>query len=502
MSVKHGPVHPSYALHRSLSFWVMLLSGFSVLISGLCLAFRLWLFFSAEGSARRFIGVMNDAGYSSFALSSYLMLAVFACALLGYWGFRRSQDSRKFWSLFKLLPVLGEAPHETALQGRKQLETAVHHALREDKPGMAERLLNNQLALFSQDPAIWHALGHVRAHAGDAEALAAFERSGLFEEKIEILRKLLKTPRFHQLGSLGQNLLPLSVLAFFILPILGGMFWLGLQAAEVVTENKYEGRHDVGEFFYQKGLNFEETDMFKIYYSDPYFKDECKQALGPIVTALSEAYNYGSEQVAHSKWSLYLCANKDEFFKRAPFMDKWAAGCFAPSMQSLFFYNVPGNDYHTSEVMAHELSHAYFDRVFKGIEEKSWLNEGTAMYFGTKLSYTLATQGSYLGFVNFHYFKDLKISHLPFSTFLEVSPHQLSNEADIKTFYMQGFSLVVLLCDYQGQGMGGSKRFVDFLRDYTVTKDINKALAQNYGPRINNMDDLQGMWLLFMTQKD
>jgi hypothetical protein len=40
---------------------------------------------------------------------------------------------------------------------------------------------------------------------------------------------------------------------------------------------------------------------------------------------------------------------------------------------------------------------------------------------------------------------------------------------------------------------------MSFLRSYGRSKDMNQALGEIYSPRIRNMDDLQGIWLLFMT---
>jgi hypothetical protein len=256
-------------------------------------------------------------------------------------------------------------------------------------------------------------------------------------------------------------------------------------------------------FFDDAGLDRAESEHFIYHYhsQNATFLNFTRFHAEHALEADCAVFNMAPAQFTSPKTSLYMAESEKDFLSRSPYVKSWEAGVTVPSLHAIFMY-LPdkGNQaLQVKDTLGHEIGHVLFNRLFPDLNRDTWLNEGLAMYLGTHYAH----QGSsiaqaYLPWVDSYYFQDLRQRHLPFSTFLSASPQHMSSIGDINTFYMQGFSIVVLLMDYLGND-GGPQRFMSFLRSYGRSKDMNQALGEIYSPRIRNMDDLQGIWLLFMT---
>jgi len=257
------------------------------------------------------------------------------------------------------------------------------------------------------------------------------------------------------------------------------------------------------DFFSEDGFDRAETEHFIYRYhsQNELFLNFARFHAERALEADCAIFGMDPSQFTSPKTSLYLADSEKEFLARSPYTKSWEAGVTVPELHAIYMFLPDKGDQalQVKNILGHEIGHVLFSRMFPDLTRDTWLNEGLAMYLGTHYAHQGSTiPQAYLPWVDQRFFQGLRQRHLPFSTFLSASPQRMGSIGDINTFYMQGFSIVVLLMDYLGSN-GGPGHFMAFLRSYGRSKDMNQALAEAYSPRIKSMDDLQGIWLLFMT---
>jgi hypothetical protein len=421
-------------------------------------------------------------------------------AVLGAWAARRGSRARRWWLWFGGLRPWGTAAEGQPAEARALTEQAVAQAFAGGDLPKARRLLDRWLEEHPTDPAARRDLVAVLAASGEGEALVErlrAEEAGSW--RLGMLEAVLADGSLHALPQRGYCARPLVVLLLLALP-LAGLQALALggplkQALVVRWRQPFT-------FFSESDFETGQTAHFTVYHHDPSVFAEVSAMAEEALAWNARIYGMGLEGFGGGRLKLYVCATQSEYLKRSPYTLPWQAAVTVPQLGAIYLY-LPRSDgqaaqrYMLRDTLAHETGHLFFDRAFPRLHGESWLEEGWCTWLGTRFAYESGlVSESYLSFVGRHYLAGLKDRRLPFTAFLEGRPQGLQGR-DIHTFYMQGFSIVALLIEYQG--LGGAARFMDFLRAYALKGQVESALSETYGPKINGMDDLQGMWLLFMT---
>jgi hypothetical protein len=238
----------------------------------------------------------------------------------------------------------------------------------------------------------------------------------------------------------------------------------------------------------------EQHESFVVYSSS---SDFTKRAL-PLA---QEALNYDLEFFGLSREqtpiiTLILSGSAEEYHRRSSgFSQSWQAGMADSSRSQIHVYDLPA--YRGREAMAnlevllaHEIAHLCFAKVLPHAKNDTWLNEGLADYVGYR--FALSRHGYAMdAWLKANMFKQLLEKSLPFKTFVMSHPNGMSSD-DVKTFYLQGFSVVYVLIERYGK-----ESFVNFLRYASQDGDLDKALRKAY-PSIQGIQQLGGIWDLYM----
>jgi hypothetical protein len=390
---------------------------------------------------------------------------------------RRCASRRRFILLFSRWFPLAEREDEAGLLARGARESFE----RKDFP-KSQRLLDRALSLSPSQPLLHQNLANVLALSGRLEELRAHLA---IHEPNGPRAKFMSKRRTRRLDLPLWTALSAAFLGLCLASSLGFGLWL---APQVGLDDLRPDR-----LFSAEDFRTYEDEQFLAYYHDPAFLSFTLATAREALRSDLEHYGLSRDQFGGSKIRLYLCDTQKEYLARAPFTRSWEGGCSLPEQRCIYLWH-PGNAAELKNILAHELSHLCTYQFFSGIKDRDdWLNEGLACYLG----YTFGLKGLPVTvpvWLRENVFADLKERHLPFQAFLSATPHEYGDDTDkIGLFYTQGFSVVFMLIEYFGE-----ENFYKFLRTYARTNDISSALAETY-PKISNIQDLQGMWLLFMT---
>jgi hypothetical protein len=432
-------------------------------------------------------------GWAALAALGLLLMLLAMAAL---WRARLARGFLRHFGGLPPLPAEPEAGRELTLKGAQA-------AYEQGDIARAQRMLERWLEAHPGDQGAreWRLVcwAHSREMSGLVAGQLELDEPGSLRQRwAQRLPK--RGPALHQLESplaLWAVMLPLLL----CLSLAGAEAWhlsgkLGSQLNAALSKADFD-------FFSSEGFDRAESEHFIYRYhsQDQVFLNFARFHAEHALEADCAAFGMDPSQFTSPKTSLFLADSEGEFLARSPYTKSWEAGVTVPELHAIYMFLPDKGDQalQVKNILGHEIGHVLFSRLFPDLTRDTWLNEGLAMYLGTHYAHQgSAISQAYLPWVDQHYFQGLRQRHLPFSTFLSASPQRMGSLGDISTFYMQGFSIVVLLMDYLGSD-GGPQRFMAFLRSYGRSKDMNQALAEAYGPRIKGMDDLQGIWLLFMT---
>ncbi|MGH7442264.1 MAG: hypothetical protein ACREKE_06275, partial [bacterium] len=232
------------------------------------------------------------------------------------------------------------------------------------------------------------------------------------------------------------------------------------------------------------------------FYHDPAFRDFADPLAQDALNADLDFLGLGPDTFGPGQVHIYLCDSLAEYRRRAPYDPPWEAACADPPRASVYIHRFGsgGDGRLTFEVvLAHELGHlCYYHLV--GRSPDDWLNEGLADYLGFRFG--LDREGvPRQAWLQDHFFRGLRAQALPFDRFFSVEPRSLP-DAQVATFYRQGFSVVYLLVEDYGRGP-----FLVFLKALSGGGDVNRALAEAY-PTIPNVASLAAVWGLFYPKTD
>jgi hypothetical protein len=237
-----------------------------------------------------------------------------------------------------------------------------------------------------------------------------------------------------------------------------------------------------------------ETENLIYYYHDEAFMQKASAIAESALSFDLKFFNLPPNQFARHKIRVFLCDTKEEYLKRSPFASPWEGGCAIPSRNIFYLYREGSSEELNPYFMvtvAHELCHICYYQIIPDIGQDSWLNEGLACYQGYLYlcnQYQLPPES----WVKENLFKNITLTPLPFDLFLNSRPQELATTAEVYQFYNQGHSMVFVLIQYYGKDA-----FLNFLHNYSRTKDMNASLSAAYDT-IHSMDDLHGIWTLFM----
>jgi hypothetical protein len=230
-----------------------------------------------------------------------------------------------------------------------------------------------------------------------------------------------------------------------------------------------------------------------VYYHDPAFRDEASALAEAALDHDLSFLGMPADTFGPGSVNLYLCDSQQEYRRRAPTHPSWEAACADPAETSVYIYRFPAQERIFFEiVMAHEIGHLCYYRM-AGSSPDDWLNEGLADYLGYDFGLNRAGIARQAWLQN-NYFASLRSTALPFDVFFRTDPHVLP-DAEVATFYQQGFSVVYLLIEDYGR-----EPFLKFLRSYAARKDVNAALAGAF-PTIPDINALAAVWTLFYPKQ-
>lgn len=347
----------------------------------------------------------------------------------------------------------------------------------------AALLLGKAMALEPGNPELIRNLASTQAMSSDHEALGNhLAIHEMDSPRWKFMVQLRHKGRLARSSRLLPSLAPMGL--FFLLA--------ALPVGQVVVEGwSYVLRLSRG--FSSENFEVAETAHFEIYYHDEKFLGRTMPIAEEALAYDLKSYGLPEGPFSSQKIKLYLCDSQKEYLARSPRPRSWEQACAMPSIRSIYLWNPPDPyGIHLKTTLAHEVSHLCFHQVWYD-EDDDWLNEGLACYLGFR--YALQdTDVTFKPWMLEHVFKGLKKKRLPFHHFLEATPSSFRDDtAGIELFYNQGFSVVFMLIEYFGE-----ENFFRFLKAYSANKSIERALETSF-PKISNIQDLQGMWLLFMA---
>jgi hypothetical protein len=280
-----------------------------------------------------------------------------------------------------------------------------------------------------------------------------------------------------------MNRRALGVVLALLLAVLGLFVWREWTTLQRLTEG-----------FTGNGFLVSQSGPFTFHYHDASFRDQVEPLAVEALKYDLEAFNLPAPSVTDQGISFYLCDSQKEYLSRSPYTRSWESASAEPAKRSIYLWKPPGGQNVLKNVLAHELSHLCYHQLLPSVpEDDDWLNEGLACYLGYGFAFE-GTPASFAPWMGENLFQGLKDDHLPFKEFLAASPAAFGDDpARVELFYNQGFSLVFMLIHYFGEG-----NFLRFLTSYGQGRHLEPALAANYA-KISSLQDLQGMWLLFMA---
>jgi hypothetical protein len=396
-----------------------------------------------------------------------------------------------FLGLFARWPGAEQALGQPWNRQEEQALAAAGLAFDQGDFGKVPALLD-RIAEERRGPGSWLGLGRALALAGRLEeSLPALVRGGEREGTLRWLRPRGRAgdkPAYFAAG-MEARLTRVPWMAALAMGVVLASAALTAAVALQVARSMpvLQSSFDVSEFqSLQQG-------RFSVYYHNPDFRD---QVAAVADAALDHDLNFlgmPADTFGPGAVKLYLCDSEEEYRRRAPTHPSWEAGCAVPGQATVYLYRFDDSQKIYFEViLAHEIGHLCYFRLI-GSSPDDWLNEGLADYLGYHFGLERAGFARQAWLQN-RYFRSLRSRALPFDRFFQTDPHQLP-EADVGTFYQQGFSVVYLLIEDYGR-----EPFLKFLKDYNSNKSVDAALADAF-PSIRNIGALATVWSLFYPQE-
>ncbi len=189
--------------------------------------------------------------------------------------------------------------------------------------------------------------------------------------------------------------------------------------------------------------------------------------------------------IAFSPWTrdekvnVYLTQRADKY-QQLSGRPLWSGGAANLKERKIYLYK----SHEWKGILAHELTHIYFDSFFGGYEKSPlWLSEGMAVYIQIKYggSKPMWLKENLTRLVNGNYYK---IKDLTETTSLDDI-----NEKNIKLWYTQAYTVVYLLLKIQRKD-----EFYQFCRLIKEGNSTSKSLYLAYGKPYTTLSALESVW--------
>lgn len=227
------------------------------------------------------------------------------------------------------------------------------------------------------------------------------------------------------------------------------------------------------------GFKFTETRHFYLYIDSDLDAKEIENEV---------EYLHGEmmlDLIAFSPWTrdekVHIYIAKDAIrYQQISGRPAWSGGAANLKERKIYLYK----SHEWKGILAHELTHIYFDGFFGGYEKSPlWLSEGMAVYIqvqrGGSKPLWLKENIDKLANGNFYKIKDL----------IETKSLADINEGNIKLWYAQSYSVVYLLLNIQKKD-----EFFQFCRLIKEGNSTSKALYLAYGKPYTTLTALESIW--------
>ena len=226
------------------------------------------------------------------------------------------------------------------------------------------------------------------------------------------------------------------------------------------------------------GFSMSETRHFVIY-------EEGEKVSKKIINALEHLHgNIMIDLIAFSPWTrdkkvfLFFCSSQ-KTYQKITGRPAWSGGTASLKERKIYVYKSPG----AFGIIAHELTHIYFDSFFSLKPNPLWLSEGMAVYIQVErgvsipiwLSNNLKMISRGAGFK----LKDL----------MRIENLEDADEESVRLWYAQSYSLVRFLMK-----MKAGDSFYRFCKMIKNGNPVHKALYRSYGMPYNKITALEYAW--------
>lgn len=188
--------------------------------------------------------------------------------------------------------------------------------------------------------------------------------------------------------------------------------------------------------------------------------------------------------IAFSPWqrdkrvSIYF-AKDPKTYQKLTGRPAWSGGAADTASRKIYLYESE----EAFGILAHELTHIYFDSFFDKKINPLWLSEGMAVYIQVERA------GSYPRWLkeNLEILKNgggYKVSDL-----MRIETLEGADDKSVKLWYAQSYSLVLFLMRSK---MGDA--FYQFCKNINNGDNVSLALFKAYGPPYNKLSSLEVVW--------
>ncbi len=227
-----------------------------------------------------------------------------------------------------------------------------------------------------------------------------------------------------------------------------------------------------------EGFSMSETRHFVIY-------EEGNAVSKKIINALEHLHgNIMLDLIAFSpltrdkKVFLFFCSSQ-ETYQRITGRPSWSGGTASLKERKIFVYKNPG----TFGIIAHELSHIYFDSFFSSKPNPLWLSEGMAVYIQVERGASVPLWLS----------KNLKLisrgAGFKLKDLMRIEKLEEADEESIRLWYAQSYSLVRFLMK-----MKAGDAFYTFCKMIKEGNPTHTSLYRAYGMPYNRISALEYAW--------
>ncbi|MEW5951195.1 MAG: hypothetical protein GX447_01720 [Elusimicrobia bacterium] len=245
---------------------------------------------------------------------------------------------------------------------------------------------------------------------------------------------------------------------------------------EQVSPKSYYNKSDTPQPI--EGFAFVQTDHFFIYQEgdtvDENIVKDLENLHGNIILDLIAFSPWQRENKVH----IYFSKNPATYQKLTG-RPAWSGGAANMAEKKIYLYESE----EAFGILAHELTHIYFDSFFENSPSPLWLSEGMAVYIQVERA------GSYPRWLkeNLELLKNgggYKVSDI-----VKIETLEGADDKSVKLWYAQSYSLVLFLMRAKR-----GDAFYQFCKYIKQGENVSLALYKAYGSPYNKLSSLEVVW--------